>query len=186
MKHIGQILTLLAALVLFVTVPAGYGQATQQQPSGQEAQQGGGDLIRQLNLTPEQREQIRAIREQNKAERIAINERVREVNRALQAELDNDNPDEAVVEQRVRDLGNAQAAAMRMRILTEIRIRRVLSPEQRIILHSLQQQAQQLRRERLLNNPLRQQRQEERRALQNQRDAIRPLLPRQNQRRPRL
>jgi len=187
MKHIGRISTLLTALVLFAAVQAVYGQATQQQPANQEAQQAGGDPIRQLNLTPEQREQIRAIREQNKAERAAINERLREANRALQAELDNDNPDEAVVEQRVSDLGIAQAAAMRMRILTEIRIRRVLSPEQRIILRSLQQQAQELRRERMLTNPLRQRRQEERRALQNQRNAIRPFLPgRENQRRPRL
>lgn len=189
MKHNGQFLTLLVALVLFAAVPAIYGQATQQQPGTPEAQQGGGDPIRQLNLTPEQREQIRAIREQNKTERAAINERVREANSALEAELNSDNPDEAVVEQRVRDVAVAQAAAMRMRILTEVRIRRVLTPEQRIILRSLQQQAKEVRREPLLNNPNeRQRRQAERsRALQNQRNGLGPLFPRrENPRRPRL
>lgn len=189
MKHNGQILTLLAALVLFTAVPAVYGQAAQQQSGTPEAQQSGGDPIRQLNLTPEQREQIRSIREQNKTERAAINERLDQTNHALEAELNSDNPDEAVVEQRVRDMAVAQAAAMRMRILTEVRIRRVLTPEQRIILRWLQRQAKEGRRDRLLNNPdERQRRQAERsRALQNQRNGLGPLFPRrENPRRPRL
>jgi Spy/CpxP family protein refolding chaperone len=186
MKHIRQILTLLGALA-FCAAPVASGQATQQQSGNPEVQQSGGDPIRQLNLTPDQREQIRSIRQQNQAERAAINERVREANRALQAELDLENPNEAVVDQRVRDLGTAQAAAMRMRILTEIRIRRVLSPEQRILLKALQQQAQELRRDRLLTDPLRQQRQAERRALRNQRNGLAPIAPhREDQRRPRL
>jgi Spy/CpxP family protein refolding chaperone len=147
------------------------------------------DPVRQLNLTPEQREQIRSIREQNKDERAAINERVGAANRALEESLDNDNPDESVVEQRLRDLGTAQAAAIRMRTLTEIRIRRVLTVEQRSLLRSLRQQARDIRRERLLTAPdERQQRQEERRrALQNQRNGLGPIFPRrENQRRPRL
>jgi periplasmic protein CpxP/Spy len=189
MKHNGQTLALLAALVLFATGPAIYGQVAQQQSGAPEAQQSGGDPIRQLNLTPEQREQVRSIREQNKTERAAINERVREANRALEAELDSDNPDEAVVEQRVREVTAAQAASMRMRILTEVRIRRVLTQEQRSILRSLQRQARDDRRERLLNNAdERQRRQAERsRALQNQRNGLGPLFPRRvNPRRPRL
>ena len=142
-----------------------HGQTAQQQPAAPETQQGGvgGDPIRQLNLTPEQREQIRSIREHNKVERAAINERVRDSNLALEEALNSDNPDEAVVEQRVREVAAAQAAAMRMRILTEVRIRRVLTAEQRIILRSLQQQAKEIRRERLLVAPEeRQQRREER------------------------
>jgi Spy/CpxP family protein refolding chaperone len=184
MKHNRQILTLLVALVLFAAVPTVFGQTVPQQTGGAEVQQGAGDPIRQLNLTPEQREQIRSIREQSKTERAALNERLREANRALEAELDVENPDEAVVEQRLRDLAAAQAGAMRMRILTEIRIRRVLTPEQRTLLRSLQQQAKDIRRERLLTSPDERQRQ---RALQNQRNGLGPLLPRrENPRRPRL
>ena len=144
-------------------------------------------LIRQLNLTAEQREQIRSIREDKKAERAAVNQRLRETNRALEETLDTDNPDEAVIEQRVRDLAAAQAAAMRIRILTELRIRRVLTTEQRNLLRSLQQQARELQRDRLLANPDERQRQraERVRALQNQRNGLGPLLPRrENQRRP--
>ena len=188
MKHNGQMLALLAVSVFFTAVPIIHGQTDQQQAASPEAQQDT-DPIRQLNLTPEQREQIRSIREQSKTERAAINERVRDANRELETVLDSDNPDESLVEQRVRDVAAAQAAVMRMRILTEIRIRRVLTQEQRNILRSLRQQAREFRRQRLLNNrDERQKLKDERsRSLQNQRNGLGPLSPRrQNPRRPRL
>ena len=95
-----------------------YGQAEPVAPVSAEHRTGraGGDPIRQLNLTPEQREQIRSIRQQMSMERAAINQRVAEANRALEAALDSDNPDEAAVEQKMRELAAAQADAMRMRI----------------------------------------------------------------------
>jgi Spy/CpxP family protein refolding chaperone len=147
MKH--RVLTILALLAFLSTIPHAAGQTTQQPSATPEPQQGGGDLIRQLNLTPEQREQVRSIRQANKEERAGANQRVREANQALNKELDSDQPDEAVVEQRMRDLQAAQAEAMRMRILTEVRIRRVLTSEQLGILRVLRQQAQQAERERV-------------------------------------
>ena len=183
MKHNVKIFALLALLV-FVAASSAFGQEVQQQqPQG--SQQATGDPIRQLNLTPEQSEQIRSIREQSKEERAAINQRVRQANRALEEALDADNPDEAIVEQRMRDVAGAQASAMRMRILTEVRIRRVLTFEQRNTLRTLRQQAQELRRERLLNEPAaRQRRQAERSPAQNQRNGPRPLFRRRDLQRP--
>ena len=191
MKHNGRILTLLALLAVIAspaTVASVSGQNAQQATTAAEPQPAG-DPIRQLNLTPEQREQIRSIREDKRAERAAINQRLRESNRALDEALNLDNPDEAVIEQRVRDVAAAQASVMRMRIFTELRIRRVLTAEQRTLLKSLQQQAQDNRRERLQNAPAeRLKRREERtRALQNQRNGLGPLNPqKENPRRPRL
>jgi Spy/CpxP family protein refolding chaperone len=189
MKHNGKVLALLAVLVFFIAASSVAGQAGQQQPATGTQQLGmPEDPVRQLNLTAEQREQIRSIREQSKAERASINQRVAEANRALEGSLDVENPDEAVVEQRVREVAAAQAAAMRMRILTEVRIRRVLTAEQRNILRSLQQQAKEIRRERLQNgSDERQRRREERKqGLQNQRNGLGPLFPRRDlQRRPR-
>lgn len=183
MKHNGRILTLLALLAVLGAVPSVSGQTVQQSPATVEPQQGGagGDLIRQLNLTPEQREQIRSIREASQTERAAINQSLRKANQALDETLNSENPDEAVIEQRVRDVAAAQASAMRMRILTEIRIRRVLTPEQRNVLRALQQQAMGTRRERLMDNAENKQRlREERRGVQNQRNGLAPLLPRRN------
>jgi Spy/CpxP family protein refolding chaperone len=183
MKHNGQLITQLAALVLFIAVPAISGQTTQEQQSEApvpQQRQLGDDPIRQLNLSPEQLQQIRTIRQENQKERTAVGERVRETNRALEAVLDLDSPDEAVVEQRMRDAAAAQAAAMRMRILTEVRIRRVLTSEQRAILRSFRQQANQIRRERPLKDPAERQRRREERGLQNQRDGVAPLFRRPN------
>jgi Spy/CpxP family protein refolding chaperone len=185
MKHSGRILTLLAVLAVigYPTAVSTSGQTAQQPSAAPESQQGG-DLIRQLNLTPEQREQIRTIRGDKQVERASINRRLRETNLALEEALAADAPDEALIDQRVRELGEAQASVMRMRIMTEIRIRRVLTPEQRTLLKSLQQQATRDRRERRLANPEERPRAERRRALQNQRNGLSPLLPRRANRRP--
>jgi len=188
-QYYNRVLMLLTVIVFSGVTPSILGQTTQPPTPTAEPQQRafGGDPIQQLNLTPEQREQIRSIRENNKADRAAINEQLREANRALEEALSSDNPDETLVEQRLRSVAAAQAASTRMRVLTEIRIRRVLTLEQRNILRSLQQQARESRRERMLANPeVRQKRLEERsRALQNRRNGLGPLL-RSNQRRPRL
>lgn len=177
MKQNGQILTLLAVLVFF-TVPSLAQTVQQEQPEPPALQQSrlDGDPVRQLNLSPEQREQIRTIRQQSQPERAAISERVRETNRTLEAVLDSDSPDEAVLEQRMREAAAAQAAAMRMRILTEVRIRRVLTSEQRSLLRALRQQAK-----RPLRGPdERLKRGEEQRSLQNQPNGIGPRFPRRD------
>ncbi len=188
-----KFLILIAPVILAVAIQvSGQTQAPQQQSVPTEPQQQasfGGDPIRQLNLTPEQREQIRAIREGNKEERAGINQRVREANRLLEEALDADKPDEALIDQRMSNLATAQAAAMRMRILTEVRIRKVLTAEQLGILRSLRMQARRTERERM-----REERQQQRRqtmgndpALQNRRNGVQQLLRRralQRQQRP--
>lgn len=187
MKHDAQILVLVTALTVLLGAPMA--RAQQQQPQMAELQQQAAvDPILQLNLSPEQRERIRTIREQTRIERAAVNERLRETNLALETALDADNPDEAIVEQRMRDVATAQAASMRMRIFTEVKIRRVLTLEQLGILRTLRQQARDARRNRLLDNSNRQRRQdvEGSRAIQNQRNGAGPLFPRRAlQRRPR-
>jgi Spy/CpxP family protein refolding chaperone len=159
------------------------GQTVQQQeaetPPSQQRRLAG-DPIQQLNLTPEQREQIRTIRQQNQPERATINARVRETNRALELVLDTDNPDEAVVEQRMRESAAAQASAMRMKILTEVRIRRVLTSEQRSLLRTLRQEANQTKRGRPLNDPDERLRRRHERGIQNERNGIAPLFPRRD------
>ena len=184
-KHNSRILTLLALLAV-IGFPAAAPVSGQnvQQPAAQPEPQQGGDLIRQLNLTPEQREQIRAIRSDKQVERALINQQLRQTNRALQEALEADVPDEAVVEQRVREVAAAQASVMRMRIMTEIRIRRVLTAEQRTLLKSLQQEAVKSQRERQLANPDERRRAERTRGLRNQRNGLGPLLPQRENKRP--
>jgi Spy/CpxP family protein refolding chaperone len=110
------------------------------------------DPITQLNLSPEQRQQIRAIREENKEERETINRRLRETQKALNQALDAETPNESLIEQRVRERGEAETAFIRLRVQTEARIRRVLTPEQVNTLRVLRAQAQAARREQRLEN----------------------------------
>ena len=126
--------TTLLAVVLFLTVASPV-FATQD-----PAQEMPADPIEQLRLTPEQRQRIRMIVEQNKNERQGTNRRVREANVALDQALDSDPIDEAVIQQRINELATAQAAQLRMRIETEIKIRRELRPEQLALLRRLRLQ----------------------------------------------
>lgn len=95
-----------------------------------EARRGGGGLLRALNLTPEQRAQIKAIRRETEPQGRLLGMRLQQARRALDEAIDADNPDERVIEERVREVGAAQAAVMRLRTFTELKIRRVLSAEQ--------------------------------------------------------
>ena len=126
--------TFLLAVVLFLTVASPV-FATQD-----PAQEMPADPIEQLRLTPDQRERIRMIVEQNKNERQSTNRRVREANFALDQALDAEPIDDAVIQQRINELATAQAAQLRMRIETEIKIRRELRPEQLALLRRLRLQ----------------------------------------------
>lgn len=124
-------LILLLAAVLVLT---GTGYA-------QDAPAPGPDPIEQLRLTPEQRQRIRMIFEENKTERQQINRRFREANVALDQALDAEPTDQNLIEQRLNELSAAQMAQMRMRIQTELKIRRELRPEQLATLRQLRLQA---------------------------------------------
>lgn len=124
----------LMAFVLFL-IPTGSVFAMQE-----PAQELAPDPIEQLRLTPDQRQRIRVILEQNKLERQMTNRRVREANVVLDQALDAEPVDEAVIEQRVSELAAAQAAQLRMRIQMELKIRRELRPEQLAMLRQLRLQ----------------------------------------------
>ena len=130
-------LMLLFAAVLLLT---GTGPTYAQEPPPP-----GVDQIEQLNLTPEQRQKIRMMFEETKTQRQMTNRRVREANIALDQALDAQPVDETLVDQRINDLATAQAAQLRMRIQTEMRIRRELRPEQLATLRQLRLQVRDFR-----------------------------------------
>ena len=148
-----RILTLLLATILVITC-AGLSYAQELAPPSP-------DPIEQLRLTPEQRQRVRLIFEENKDERQSINRRVREANVALDQALDAEPSDERVIDQRLNELAAAQASQMRMRIYTELKIRRELRPEQLATLRRLRLQARDFvngQRPPLNRRPLNQQR----------------------------
>ena len=154
------------------------GLAVAQQPLPENQQPApAADPIRDLNLSPEQRERIRTIREEQRDERQVVNQRLRETNRALEEVLDSDNPSDAVIERHLRDFADAQAASLRMRVATEMKVRKVLTPDQLTTLRVLRQNARDTRRERQIENNQRRREGLERRRLPS-RNTIAPAFPR--------
>lgn len=99
------------------------------------------DPLRALNLSPDQLREIRAIREQNREEWRAVRLRLAEAHRALDEAVYADQINENLIEERAREVGAAQAAVARMRAITELKIRRVMTPEQLNTLRAMRQQA---------------------------------------------
>lgn len=146
-----------AFLVLVMTTVAGFAQSPQDPPPN--APPPGAtdvDLLKELRLTPDQRQRIRMIQRDSKDERATIGLHLREANRALEDALDSESLDDNVIEQRLQAVAAAQNAQLRMRIQTEVKIRRVLNPEQLAIWHELRLKAGDVLRQRQDNpRPLR-------------------------------
>lgn len=122
------------ALLVFCA-PGAFAQGAQQQQAQQQAPTtkgaaGAAALLSQLNLTPEQVAQMREIRAQNVPQARELTRRLNQARRALDDAIYSDSVDEAQIEQRAREVAEAQAALVRLRSQTELRIRRVLTPEQ--------------------------------------------------------
>lgn len=164
------------ALVMIAAVSSHAQTPTPEHPPVAAQQRNfGGDPVRHLNLKPEQREQIRTIREQSRTERAAINQHVRDTNKALEEALDSDAPDQSLIEQRIQEVSVAQAAAMRMRVMTEVKIRQVLTAEQRTMLREMRRSVHE-RREGRINGAGERQRRLEQRTRRLERNRVRPLL----------
>lgn len=141
---------LLALLLLGFSAASTRAQGGDSMPPGEAEQNAvnqGGELGRVLGLTREQFAKIRMIRQQHQEERRLAGERLRNAQRALDEAIYSENiSSEALVEERARELAAAQAATIRLRALTELGIRRVLTPEQLTILRTLRLRQGQQRR----------------------------------------
>ena len=113
------------------------------------------DPIEQLRLTPDQRQAVRQIVADTRLERQSTNRRLREANVALDQAMDAEPTDENLIEQRINEVATAQAAQLRMRIHTEMRIRRILRPEQLATLRRLRLQLRDVVAPQRRNNPRR-------------------------------
>jgi Spy/CpxP family protein refolding chaperone len=134
--------------LLLVLTAAGLAMA-QQEPETTT------DPIEQLRLSPDQRQAIRRIVADTRIERQTANLRLREANVALDQALDAEPTDENLIEQRISEVAAAHAAQLRMRIHTEMRIRRILRPEQLATLRRLRLQVRDVMSPQRMNNPRR-------------------------------
>jgi Spy/CpxP family protein refolding chaperone len=154
MRSIVRITLPVMALIFSVALMT-YGQSPQDPQSNAPSAQDAPDLLGRLRLTPDQLQRIRLIQRDTKDERAAIGQRLREANRALEETLDSDNLDDNLIEQRMQAVNAAQNAQMRLRIQTEIRIRRVLNAEQLATLREIRLRAGDIIRAQQNRRPLR-------------------------------
>jgi Spy/CpxP family protein refolding chaperone len=137
-----------ALLILLVTAPVAGAQnssdAAQQEGSATQSNPAPGDsagLLAQLNLSAEQVGQMREIQTQSVPEARALTRRLNLARRALDAAIYSDTLDEALIDRRAREVAEAQAALVHLRAETELRVRRLLTPEQLQTFRNLRQQA---------------------------------------------
>jgi Spy/CpxP family protein refolding chaperone len=148
---------LLTALLFLFSHAQARAQTGDGSAQGEGEQQAAGEqnvnLADQLRLTPEQVGKIARIREQTKEERRLVNQRVRAAQRALEEAIYSDSANEAMIEERSRELSTAQAEALRLRSRMELNVRRVLTPEQLTTLRGIRERARARQQERRLLNP---------------------------------
>lgn len=174
-----MLLTIAAAL-LFTMVSSLRAQTPQPQqttdaPQQQQQQVNNVEqMLGPLNLTSDQAQQIRRIYADVREERQAAGFRLRTAQRALTEAIQAPTPDEALIEQRSKEVAEAQSNTIRLRSLTEARILQVLTQDQRVKLRQLRAQAQMQRRNqnpRILGRG--------RNALQQNQNRNAPMTPRQ-------
>ena len=151
-------LTKIALALLFLAQAPQAGAQTAQQEAPQTGRgegarrpgrAAGEALMRRLNLTPEQRERLREIRAQSESNARDLTRRVRLARRALDEAIYADSSDESKIEQHARLLLDAQAELLQLRVATELKVRRVLTPEQLQTFRELRRQVQRRQRMRL-------------------------------------
>lgn len=144
MKKLFPTRTAAIALTLFLLLLSA-SQALAQTPdeaAPTDAAQGNQDAnwVTALGLTPDQVAKIRAIRQQNRVEWQTARQRLNQAQRALDEAIYSDDASEALVEQRTREVAEAQANEVRLRARTELGIRRVLTPQQLDTFRTIRQQ----------------------------------------------
>lgn len=87
-------------------------------------------LIQQLNLTRDQIQQIRAINRETSESRRNANQRQAQARQNLDSAIYAAEPNQADVNEKLRELTEAQVALTTVRVQNEFRIRQILSPEQ--------------------------------------------------------
>jgi Spy/CpxP family protein refolding chaperone len=127
----------LLATVALVTLSA----QAQEPPEGRRAGmgeargfgpgRGQGPILPRLNLTELQREQVRAIMQENRAGDEAPGQKIGQLHRELRAAIFADTPDQAKIDQLKAAIAEAEAVALDRRVDTELKIAQVLTAEQR-------------------------------------------------------
>ncbi len=122
--------------VLFTLFAFSVVEAQEQMPPNDDAPQNlkqpvrRPNLLAELNLSQNQVRQIRRINADNKLLRRDAQQKLRDAQRNLDQAVYADNADEAEIQTLINETHSAQMEVLRLRIMTEVAVRKVLTPEQ--------------------------------------------------------
>lgn len=88
------------------------------------------DSLRELGLSAEQMQQFRRINAEKRPAMRLAQQRLKEATRALDEAVYADAPDESNVQTRIKESQAAQSEVIRIRSMTELAVRRILTAEQ--------------------------------------------------------
>ena len=88
------------------------------------------NLLRELDLTPDQIRRIRRLNQERRAEKQAAQQRLKDAREALDAAIYADRDNDAEVQARVRELHAARLEVLKNRVGSEQSVRRILTPQQ--------------------------------------------------------
>ncbi|HEY0426540.1 MAG TPA: periplasmic heavy metal sensor [Pyrinomonadaceae bacterium] len=98
------------------------------------------EILRELNLTKEQIQQIRQIHEARREQMQTAQMRLRDANRNLDQAIYADTINEEEIQTRLKEAQAAQAEVIKLRNMTEFAVRKVLNPEQLARFRELREQ----------------------------------------------
>ena len=96
-------------------------------------------LIDQLDLTAEQIQQIRRVNQEKKLQLRAAQTRLREANFSLDQAIYAETASETEIQRLIKEVQNAHAELISVRSLTELEVRKVLTPEQLVRFREIRQ-----------------------------------------------
>ncbi|MBV9216237.1 MAG: hypothetical protein JO053_08680 [Acidobacteria bacterium] len=145
-------LLLLAALSLLLSTAA-FAQDTRPTPvndvQNSDPQNARGNLLQQLDLSPDQVRQIRRFNMERRPLMEAAQARLRDANQALDAAIYADNENEADILAKLKEAQTAQAEVARLRSMNELEIRRVLTRDQLVRFRTMRERFKQAQQDAL-------------------------------------
>ena len=124
-----KVAVLAVAMVGLVCAGTSFGQETQENPGGQYRGKVE-ELLKELNLTPEQEAQVKEYQEASRPIMKELYRSLRETQRALKEELDKPAPDQAKVQALSLGMQDIQSRLIAQRVERSLHMKKILSPGQ--------------------------------------------------------
>jgi len=164
MKHekIKPLFIWIAVILVFGSFTVTNAQTSLQNQNGQQTPQNNvatqppqaPNLPDALGFTPQQIQQWREINREFRNQEMNATFKLRQTRVALNEAMESQPTNEEVIKQRAKEVADAQSAVTQLQALRQARVLQMLTPEQRVKLKAIREQAQAIRQERQGANAL--------------------------------